>query len=430
MLDLPLDRTDASEETHAGGGGSLGLLRRPRLAAPPAIAPTEGLSSRWPRFEPDEIGAATAVLQSGKVNYWTGREGRAFEAEFAALCGVRYAIAMANGTVTLDAILHALAIGPGDEVVVTPRSFIASASCVAMRGATPVFADVDPVSQNITAATMARVLTERTRAVICVHLAGWPCDMDPILALARAHGLEVIEDCAQAHGARYKGRPVGSLGDIASFSFCQDKIMTTGGEGGMVVTDDPDLWEPIWSWKDHGKSWSATRAQQPAGGGFRWLHASFGTNARLTEMQAAIGRAQLRKLAAWTAARRRNAAILDGMLGGVAGLRLVRPPAEIDHAYYKYYAFVRPDALRAGWDRDRVVREVTAAGVPCFSGSCPEIYDEKAFSRANLRPAARLPVARELGATSLMLLVDPTFDEPAMTRVGATVRRVMQAASR
>ena len=335
---------------------------------------------------------------------------------------------MANGTVALEAALHALGIGTGDEVVVTPRSFIASASCVAMRGARPVFADVDPVSQNISAATIAPTLSERTRAILCVHLAGWPCDMDPILALARARDIEVIEDCAQAQGALYKGRPVGSLGDIAAFSFCQDKITTTAGEGGMVVTNDPDLWQQCWSWKDHGKDWSATQREHPPG--FRWLHASFGTNGRMTELQAAIGRLQLRKLPAWLAARRRNAALLNELLADVDCLRVPRPPLEVDHAYYKYYAFLRPDHLRPGWSRDRIVAEVTAKGVPCFSGSCPEIYDEKAFTRAGLQPPSRLPVARELGATSLMLLVDHTLDEGAIRRTAAALRQVLAAATR
>lgn len=393
----------------------------------PAVEPVE-VRTGWPRFEPDEIGAAVAVLRSGRVNYWTGNEGRAFEREFAAACNSRYAVAMANGTVALEAALHALGIGTGDEVVVTPRSFIASASCVAMRGARPVFADVDPVSQNISAATIAPTLSERTRAILCVHLAGWPCDMDPILALARARDIEVIEDCAQAQGALYKGRPVGSLGDIAAFSFCQDKITTTAGEGGMVVTNDPDLWQQCWSWKDHGKDWSATQREHPPG--FRWLHASFGTNGRMTELQAAIGRLQLRKLPAWLAARRRNAALLNELLADVDCLRVPRPPLEVDHAYYKYYAFLRPDHLRPGWNRDRIVAEVTAKGVPCFSGSCPEIYDEKVFTRAGLQPPSRLPVARELGATSLMLLVDHTLDEGAIRRTAAALRQVLAAATR
>lgn len=341
----------------------------------------------WPFFEADEIDAAVRVLRSGKVNYWTGEECRQLEREFAAACGVRYAVALANGSVAIELALKACGIGPGDEVVVTPRSFMASASSVVLVGARPVFADVDPASQNITAETVRAALTPRTRAVICVHLAGWPCDMDPLTELARERDLVLIEDCAQAHGARYKGRPVGSLGHVA-FSFCQDKIMTTGGEGGMLLTDDPRVWEASWSYKDHGKSWQAVHEREH-GPGFRWLHESFGTNWRLTEVQAAIGRVQLAKLGRWVEARRRNAAVLTAALADLEALRVTPPPPEVGHAYYKYYAFLRPGRLRPGWNRDRIMQEIADRGVPCFVGSCSEIYLERAFDGTGMRPAAR-----------------------------------------
>lgn len=381
----------------------------------------------WPFFDVDEIAAATAALASGKVNYWTGTEGREFEREFAAFTGCDYAIALANGTLALEVALHALGIGAGDEVIVTSRTFIASASCCNMRGAIPVVADVDPVSQNVTAETVRRAVTTRTKAVIAVHLAGWPCDMDPILALAREHDLKVVEDCAQCHGATYKGRPVGSLGDVAAFSFCQDKIMTTGGEGGMLTTNDRNLWERAWAFKDHGKSFDAVynRRHPP---GFQWLHESFGTNCRLTEMQSAIGRVQLRKLPGWLAQRRRHAAILTECFSSIPALRLTVPPEEISHAYYKYYTFVRPERLRQGWDRDRIMTAVNAEGIPCFSGSCSEIYREKAFAAAGLAPAERLPMARELGETSLMFLVHPTLSEDDMLDTCRAVEKIFSAA--
>ena len=308
----------------------------------------------WPWFEPDEMEAVAAVLRSGKVNYWTGEEGRQFEREFAAYTGVQHAVALANGSVALELALYALGIGAGDEVVTTSRSFVASASCIALRGAKPVFADVDRDSQNVTADTIARVLTPRTKAIIVVHLAGWPCDMDPILELARSRKLYVIEDCAQAHGARYKGRPVGSMGDINAFSFCQDKIMTTGGEGGMITTNRADLWKRAWSYKDHGKSYEAVyHRQHPPG--YRWLHESVGTNWRLTEMQSALGRVLLRKLDERVKKRRRFAQILTDAFLDTPGLRTTVPDDDSYHSYYKYYAFVRPERLRTGWDRDRIV---------------------------------------------------------------------------
>ncbi|MBZ5570397.1 MAG: DegT/DnrJ/EryC1/StrS family aminotransferase [Acidobacteriia bacterium] len=381
----------------------------------------------WPHFEPDEIEAATRVLQSGKVNYWTGDEGRQFEKEFAAQAGCKYAVALANGTVALELALHALGIGPGDEVIVPSRTFIASASCVVMRGATPVLADVDEHSQNLTVDTIRPLLTPHTRAIIAVHLAGLPCEMDPILALAREHRVHVVEDCAQAHGATYKGRPVGSLSDVAAFSFCQDKIMTTGGEGGMITTNNKEIWDLAWSFKDHGKSYDAVynRKHLP---GFRWLHESFGTNWRLTEFQSALGRVLLRKLPGMVEIRRRNAAILAQGFRQHSALRVIRPPDHIAHSYYKYYAFVRPEELREGWTRDRILSAITAEGIPCFSGSCSEIYMEKAFP-LDLRPAARWAVAKRLGETSLMFLVHPTLSVGDMHDTWRAVAKVMHAAT-
>jgi len=383
--------------------------------------------SPWPSFSEEEVEAVARVLRSNRVNYWTGTAGREFEEEFAAWCGCRHAVALNNGTVALEIALRALEIGPGDEVIVTPRTFIASASSIALAGAVPVFADVDPDSQNITAETIRAVLTPRTRAIICVHLAGWPCDMDPILELARAHGLKVIEDCAQAHGARYKGRPVGSLGDIGAWSFCQDKIMTTGGEGGMVTTNDQALWSRMWSFKDHGKSWEAVyeRTHPP---GFRWLHETFGTNGRMMEVQAVIGRIQLRRMAEWTRQRTANALRLADVCRRYPVLRVPEPPGHTVHAWYRFYAFVRPERLPADWTRDRLVATLSEAGVPCFQGSCSEVYREKAFVDAGLHPAAPLPVARELGETSLCFLVHPTLTDAEMTRICAALASVLARA--
>ncbi len=385
--------------------------------------------AQWPFFEPDETDAVSQVLASGLVNYWTGSQCTQFERDYAAFCGRRYAIALANGSVALELALHAFGIGPGDEVITTSRTFIASASCAVLRGATPILADVDPVSQNLTADTIRAVLTPRTKAVIVVHLAGWPCDMDPILELASTRGVLVIEDCAQAHGAAYQGRPVGSFGAAAAFSFCQDKIISTGGEGGMLLLDDTAAWEKSWAYKDHGKSHDAMfRREHPPG--FRWTHESFGTNWRMTEMQAAIGRMQLAKLPGWVARRQHLAGILTEGLATLPGIRVTRPGAGIGHAYYKYYAFLEPERLRPDWDQDRIITAINAEGIPCMGGSCSEIYLEKAFVDAGLAPAARLPVARRLGKTSLSFLVHPTLADADMRDTLAAVAKVMRAAAR
>lgn len=384
--------------------------------------------SPWPSFTAEEADAVQQVLLSNKVNYWTGPECREFEKEFAAWCGTRHAVALSNGTLALDVALKALGIGPGDEVVVTPRTFIASVSCVVSAGATPVFADVEADSGNLSAATIAKVLTPRTKAVICVHLAGWPCDMDPIMALAEVQGFKVIEDCAQAHGARYKNRSVGSIGHVGAWSFCQDKIMSTGGEGGMVTTNDEVLWRAMWSFKDHGKSYEAVYERQHAPG-FRWLHESFGTNWRMLEMQAAIGRIQLRRMADWTAKRTANAEAIWAACRRHAVVRVPTVTTGSVHAHYKCYVYVQRDRLAPGWSRDSIVEAINAQGVPCFQGSCSEVYLEKAFDNTGWRPTERLAVARELGETSLMFLVHPTLIEAEITKTCEAIDTVLGQAS-
>lgn len=384
--------------------------------------------SPWPYFETDEIEAAARVLRSGRVNYWTGNEGKQFEKEFASFVGTRFAVAVANGTVALELALRALGVGANDEVVTTPRTFIASASCAVAVGARPRFADVDRESQNITAETIRRALTPSTKAIIAVHLAGWPCDMDPIMDLAREHGLKVIEDCAQAHGALYKGRPVGSIGDIGAFSFCQDKIMTTAGEGGMLTVNSEEAFEKCWAYKDHGKSFDAVN-RRDHGPGFRWLHESFGTNWRISEVQSAVGRAQLRKLCKWVAIRRRLAEELESCFSDIPGLRITKPDNDYQHSYYKYYAFIRPEMLREGWTRNRIVAEIISEGIQCFQGSCSEVYLESAFP-PEWRPAKPLAVARELGETSLMFLVHPTLSSEYIEKTCDVVAHVMRNAMR
>ncbi len=366
--------------------------------------------SPWPSYTEEEIQAVSKVLSSNRVNYWTGTETAAFEKEFAIWSGSEYAIALANGTLALELALLVLGIGVGDEVIVTSRTFIASISCIVRVGATPVFADVDKDSQNITKESIAAVLSPKTKAIICVHLAGWPCEMDEIMELANQYDLYVIEDCAQAHGARYKGRSVGSIGHISAWSFCQDKIITTGGEGGMVTTQSEVLWKKMWSYKDHGKSWDAVYHEAHSKG-FRWLHTSFGSNYRMTEMQAVIGRIQLRRMAEWGMRRLQNAESIWDVASKIPAFYVPKIPQYIQHAAYKCYLFVDPDALKADWNRDRILENINAEGVPCYTGSCSEVYLEKAFAKIDCGPKQRLPLAKQLGETSLMFLVHPTLTD-------------------
>lgn len=390
---------------------------------------TAGPLAGWPSFTDEELEAVQQLLSSGRINYWTGEEGRNFERDYAAYTNRKYAIALHNGTVALELALRAFKIGAGDEVITSPRSFIASASAVVMAGARPVFADVDPDTQNISPASIEGALTPRTRAIIAVHLGGWPCDMDEIMVLAEKHDLIVIEDCAQAHGATYKGKPVGSFGQSAAFSFCQDKIITTGGEGGMLVLDDADAWARAWAFKDHGKSYDAIYRRQHEMG-FRWVHESFGTNWRMLEFQAVLGRIQLRRLRQMVAQRERNARILRGRLADLPALRVPWPGKDIQHAFYRFYAFVRPERLAEYWCRDRIMECIAERKIPVSVGSCPEIYLESAFKGTDLVPSRRLPIARELGETSLAFLVHPTLKESEMQFMAQEIAEVVEAATK
>ena len=380
----------------------------------------------WPYFAEDEIATVADVMRSGSVNYCTGEQGRQFESEFADACCTKHAVAVANGTVALELALRCLGIRPGDHVITSSRTFFASASCIAMWGATPIFANVDRDSQNITVDTIRAVLTPETRAILVVHLGGNPCDMESIVQFAKERNLFLIEDCAQAQGATYRGRPVGSFGHAAAFSFCQDKIMSTLGEGGMLTTKFTELYERASAFRDHGRKQGASTSPMN-GDGFRWIHDSLGTNWRMTEAQAAVGRKQLKKASWWLDRRRGLANILYSRLGKIPALRVPASCSHVEPAYYRFYVFVRPERVRSGWDRDAILHAVNAEGVPCFTGSCGEVYLESAFKTS--RPAVRHPVAQELGETSLAFLVHPTLAEPDVEDVCRAVEKVMACAS-
>lgn len=384
--------------------------------------------SSWPSFNKQEIDAVSAVLLSNQVNYWTGSQCRDFESEFAQFCNTKYAVALANGTLAIDLALRAFDISTGDEVIVTSRTFIASVSAIINVGATPIFADVDLDSQNITPKSVRNQITKNTKAILCVHLAGWPCEMDEIMSLSKEFGLYVIEDCAQAHGAKYKDKPVGSIGHIGCWSFCQDKIMTTGGEGGMVTTNDETLWRKMWAYKDHGKSYEAVYEREHPKG-FKWLHKSFGTNYRMTEMQAAIGRVQMKRMPDWHAKRANNIQRIWDTVRECQVLRVPEIPDYIEHAAYKCYVFVKTKQLKSGWSRDRIIDEINSLGVPCRSGSCSEVYLEKAFDDTGFRPKERLLNAKELGKTSLMFQVHPTLTDSEIQQTCDVITSIMELAA-
>jgi dTDP-4-amino-4,6-dideoxygalactose transaminase len=382
----------------------------------------------WPYYDEEQIQAVANVLASGRVNRWTGDESNLFEKEFASFAGATYSVSVANGTLALAASYSALGIGKGDEVITTPRTFLATATTAVMLGATPIFADVDINSGCITAESIEPLITPKTKAISVVHLGGWPADMTDICDMASCYGLKIIEDCSQAHGARLNGCSVGSFGHIATWSFCQEKIISTGGEGGMVTCNDKDLFEYIWSLKDHGKSLDACHSHSSPG--FRWLHHKFGSNYRLTEMQSAIGRLQLKRMPEWSVVRSRNAHILYTSLTDHPLVRVPLPPPNMSHAWYKFYAYVNTDALAYGWTRERIFSDIVELGYPIFSGSCSEIYLEKCFQDFDLAPKVRLPNARLMGETSMMFVVHPTIPADLMYDYARAVVHVLNRALR
>jgi len=390
--------------------------------------------TEWPLYSEEEGNIVKEVLLQNDVNYRTGNRGCEFEKEFAAWVGTDHAVSVANGTVALDLAMVALEIGPGDEVIVSPRTFFASASTIVTAGAVPIFAEVDANSQNITADSIKKSMTSKTKAIICVHHAGWPCEMDSIMKLAENNYLKVIEDCAQAHGARYKERSVGSIGHIGAWSFCQDKIMTIGGEGGMVTTNDEKLWKKMWAYRDHGKAFepefqsSSLKKNKSKG---HWPHESFGTNWRLTEMQSALGRHQIKQMPEWSRKRQANSRQINETCNNLPSLRVPKVPAYIQHACYKHFIFVRPDKLKQGWCRALIVEEINELEVPCYNGGCPEVYKEPAFKGSNfeLREYEHFKIAKELGETSLMFLVHPTLTALEIEKTCNVIKQVVKDAS-
>ena len=419
--------------------------------------------SPWPYFDHEMIKAVTGVLQSGKVNYWTGEihhlvdgtkvrgETGLFEYEFAAYHGVKHAISLANGTLTLELALEMFGIGTGDEAITTTRTFIASASACVMRGVKPVFADICQISQNITAASIEKLITEKTRAVIVVHLGGWACEMDEIREVLDrkgkefAHKIYLIEDCAQSLGGEYKGRKLGSIGDAGSFSFCQDKIITTGGEGGMLIMNDDQAYRRAWAFKDHGKDFDKynqtlkhslvdyEKAKKVS------YYSRMGTNWRMTEMQAAIGRIALTQLDSWNLAHRKKyAKMLDEGFSTIPGLKVMKAPDHIVHPYYKYYVFIDLDQLNENWNRDSAMKAINAEGVPCLFGSTWGIGKEDAWKNVHFPNGEIIDMQQKddfpndfyVGSSVLMFQVHPTLKKKHIEATIMAVKKVMAIATK
>ena len=385
----------------------------------------------WPYYAKDEISAVQEVLKSGDVNYWTGHITKSFEKEYAELCCSKYAIALANGSLALSCAYLAIGIKKGDEVITTPRSFVATASSAALLGGIPVFAEVDRDSGNITVASIQPLITKKTKAIVVVHLAGWPADVIEISKLAKSHGIALIEDCSQAHGAgliiKNKKFPVGQYGDISTWSFCQDKIISTGGEGGMITTNNREYYQKIWSYKDHGKSFTKLK-EKTNKIGYRYIHDNLGSNFRLTEMQSAIGRLQIKKLDLWTEKRKGNALLLQNYLSPCSLIRIPLPSKKVIHAWYKFNCFINKEFLKDNWNRDKIIQAIIEKGYPAFQGSCSELYLEKCFQKQVKKPINNLKISKELGDTNLTFLVHPTINKKVMSNYALNILEVLNLA--
>ena len=387
--------------------------------------------SPWPFYSLDEQNAAIEVLKSGRVNYWTGEKTNLFEEAFSNyLSKDKFkSIALANGSVALSAAYRSLSLVEGSEVITTPRTFIATSSELLNIKAIPIFADVDINSGCITAKTIEPLITKKTKAISVVHLGGWPAEMFEICELAKAFNLKIIEDCSQAHGATINNKSVGTFGDISTWSFCQDKIISTGGEGGLISTQSSKLWKSIWSYKDHGKNRDEIfRKDQPSG--YKWVHDDIGTNLRMTEFQSAIGIIQLKKLIEWRNIREKNALTFVKNLIDIPCIRISLPPENIKHAWYKFYCYVDETALLSGWNRNRILYEINQLGYPAFQGSCGEIYLEKCFVSLGLGPSSRLECSKKLSDTSLMFLIHPTITNDELKSYISVVRKIVLKASK
>ena len=388
-----------------------------------------------PFYSKKSIQKIGPMLKSGKVNYWSGNEGKKFEKEFSNYLGNRYSVALSNGSVALEIALQALKLKKKDQIIVSPRSFIISASCTINLGLKPIFADVDS-NGNLNIEGIKKAYNKNIKAIILVHLNGLPCDLDPIVKFTKKNKIFLIEDCSQAHGAIYKGKKVGTFGDISTWSFCQDKIISTGGEGGLISTNNKKLWLKCWSLKDHGKNYNSAFFKKHKIG-FRWLHDNFGSNYRMTEMQAILGRAQLKILDSQIKKRNIIANLyLDGLRDYYEKYNILKKPnfnykfplnkkqkklsRKSIHAFYRLNLFVNKDKI----NQLKLLEQFNQKKIDCGVGSCPEIYREKVFKKFKLYPKKRLSNAKHLGETSITFPIDANRKLTKVKREILLIKRI------
>ena len=379
----------------------------------------------WPSYSKKEAKLVSEIIASNKVNYLFGNKGKEFEEKFSHFTGSKYSLAVANGTLALDLCLRSIELKRNDEVIVTSRSFVASASCISALGAIPVFADVDVNSQNISISDIKKLTSKKTKAIICVHFAGFPCEMQKILKFAKGKNIFVIEDCAQAHGGFINGKSVGTFGHISAWSFCNDKILSTGGEGGMITTNSKKLFKFVESFNNHGKNFSKFGAlQNKKISNFPFIHDSIGLNYRLTEMQSAIGIYQLEKLSNWQKLRNRNAEIYINALKKLDLIITPEVPKNVQHAWYKLYLIINTPFLKKGSSRTKIIEEINKNGIFCSFGSCGSIYREKAFKNLNYKKS-NCKNAYFLERNSILLEINPNIPKKIIEKRAKIIKSIL-----
>lgn len=378
----------------------------------------------WPNYSENEIKKVIRVIKSGKVNYVNGKLGKKFENLFSKWVKRKYSVALANGTVALELAIKSLKLPPKSEILVTARSFFSSASVIVRAGFVPKFLDVDLYTQNILIKDIKKKISKKTKAIICVHLAGNPCDMKNIINISKKYRLKIIEDCAQAHGARIDEKIVGSFGDVSAWSFCNDKIISTLGEGGMVSTNNKKIYNYINSYKDHGLS---LKKKKNLNQKFIYNKDFFGSNYRLTEVQSAIGIAQLLKINDTLKKRNYIAKKYIKIFEKFNNFfYFYKPPSNIKNSWYRFYVFIKKDLKNFQSIRDKIIYNLNKNGILCYYGACPEIYLENAFKNSNYRSKKRLYNCSILGKTSIALDINHTLSKKTININSKKIYKVLK----
>lgn len=334
---------------------------------------------KWPSYSLKEANDVKQAIIKSNLNYWTGKETLKFEKKFSNFFGLKYALAISNASTGLDIAIKALNIQKNDEVIVSPKSYYSSVSCIIKNKAKPIFIDVNLNSHCFDENKIEEKITNKTKLILCVHLGGFPCNMKKIKKIAKKYNLFILEDCSQAHGAMIGNKFVGTFGDISVWSFCNDKIISTG-EGGVISSNKKKLFKKIWSLKENGRDYDAVYSKKHKFG-YKWIHNHLGYNYRMTEMQAILGLNQLNKLNKNISIRNYFYQQIIKNYENFEAVKFQKIPKSYTNSFYRLYAIVNLNFIKSEWDRDRLIKYLNKIGIDCNVGSCSELYKEKGIKK-------------------------------------------------